>query len=59
MKSKKLKKVTKFIFKKNDFSNLNKEQMQKINGGNILDGGDYSGNPGCGDKPKIKTLVTG
>ncbi len=41
MKTKKLEKKIAFIFKKKALTNLNKDQMRKINGGN----GIYSDSP--------------
>lgn len=38
MKTKKLEKKTVFIFKKNNLSNLTKEQMRRINGGDPTGG---------------------
>ena len=37
MKSNKLEKKTVFLFKKNNTTNLTKEQMRKVNGGNTPD----------------------
>lgn len=48
MKTKKLEKKTVFLFKRTNLSNLTKEQMRKINGGNPT-GGNDSGLPGCQD----------
>jgi len=48
MKNKKLEKKTLFVFKKNNLTNLTKEQMRKIYGGDGPTGGDHSGTPECG-----------
>lgn len=55
MKTKKLEKKTVFLFKKNNLSNLTKEQMRNINGG---DGeGEISTGQGCiGQKTTIVTM---
>jgi len=56
MKNKKLEKKTVFVFKKNNFTNLTKEQMRRIYGGGTTEaGGDLSTNHGCVEQ---KTLVT-
>jgi ABC-type phosphate transport system substrate-binding protein len=57
MKNKKLEKKTLFVFKKNNLTNLTKEQMRRIYGGETTNGagGDLSTNHGCVEQ---KTLVT-
>ena len=59
MKAKKIEKRIVFIFKKNPFNNLSKEQMQKVKGGisDATNGGGASTQPGCvEDKPTVGTI---
>ena len=57
MKNKKLEKKTVFIFKKNNLTNLTKEQMRKINGGNnYVNPTDHSGTPECGGQTLNNTF---
>ncbi|MBE5318979.1 hypothetical protein IM793_07420 [Pedobacter sp. MR2016-19] len=61
MKNKKLEKKTLFVFKRNYFANLTKEQMRRINGGNRTNQLESAGNastlPDC-DKTQAKTVVS-
>jgi len=43
MKNKKLEKKTVFVFKKNNMTNLTKEQMRRIYGGNLTSDGNGGG----------------
>lgn len=57
MKNKKLKKKTVFVFKRNNMTNLTKEQMRKIYGGETTTGGSgLSGDATCPDKTILKTV---
>jgi len=61
MKNKKLEKKTVFVFKRNNMTNLTKEQMRRIYGGNGINESEAGGNPstlpGC-DKTQAKTIVS-
>jgi len=58
MKTKKLEKKTKFIFKRKELFNLNKDQLRKINGGGETDGGGgLSGDPACPNKTIYNTIA--
>lgn len=59
MKTKKLEKKIQFIFKKNAISNLDKDQLVKINGGNgHTYGGIHSGNPHCDEQKTVQQTVS-
>jgi hypothetical protein len=60
MKTKKLEKRIQFIFKKNAISNLDKDQLIKINGGiGLTHGGAHSGNPHCDEQKTVQQTVSG
>ncbi|MBB6236092.1 hypothetical protein HDC90_000698 [Pedobacter sp. AK013] len=56
MKNKKLEKKTVFIFKKNNLTNLTKEQMKRINGGGPTGGNDPSAGVTCPEKTINQTV---
>lgn len=58
MKNKKLEKKTLFVFKRNDFTHLTKEQMKKIIGGNSPTT-NLSGEPDCENKTIHNQTLSG
>ncbi|WP_426326004.1 hypothetical protein [Pedobacter sp. R-06] len=58
MKNKKLEKKTLFVFKRNNMTNLTKEQMRRINGGGetTTGGSGLSGDPACPNKTIANTV---
>ncbi|QXU40502.1 hypothetical protein [Pedobacter sp. D749] len=58
MKNKKLEKKTLFVFKKNNLTNLTKEQMRRINGGDHPTS-NLSGEPGCENKTINNQTLSG
>lgn len=58
MKNKKLEKKTLFVFKKNNLTNLTKEQMRRINGGDGTTS-NLSGQPECENKTVHNQTLSG
>ncbi|RLJ77011.1 hypothetical protein [Pedobacter alluvionis] len=56
MKNKKLEKKTLFVFKKNNLTNLTKEQMTRINGGGPTGGNDPSAGVTCPERTVNQTV---